>query len=216
MKSPQKRSYHQYCGLARALDVVGGRWTLLIVRELLLGPRRYSDFLAGLPGITTNMLAARLKEMEGHGLVERVLLPPPTPAKVYQLTAQGKELEPVVMALGRWGGRFMLGGPGEGDEVNIGWGLVSMKRRYVGPDEATVILNIDGRSFRVDASPKYVDIQEGAVTSAPVKASGDLRTFQRLLFLRESSAALEAQGALKVVGDQESWAAYLRAFDLVA
>src|ERR671923_2379364 len=94
-----KRSYNQYCAVARGLDVIGERWTLLLVRELLLGPKRYGDLLAASPGIGTNLLADRLREMEAAGLVERVTLPPPARSTVYQLTEAGSALEPVMIAL---------------------------------------------------------------------------------------------------------------------
>src|SRR3954466_9029782 len=100
----KRRSYDQFCSVARALDRVGERWTLLIVRNLLLGPRRYSDLLRELPGITTNLLAKRLQELESLGILERVSLPPPAATEAYALTLQGEALEPVVMELGRWGG----------------------------------------------------------------------------------------------------------------
>src|SRR5918996_4677686 len=102
-----KRRYDQYCALARALDVVGERWTLLLVRELLLGPRRYTDLLGGLPGIGTNLLADRLRYLEQVGLVRRRVLPPPAGSTVYELTELGRELEPTVFALGRWGAHFL-------------------------------------------------------------------------------------------------------------
>src|SRR3954467_4433726 len=97
-----RRTYNQYCGLAKALDVVGERWTLLIVRNLLLGPLRYSDLLRGLPGITTNLLAKRLREMEELDLIERVSGPVPDAGHAYRLTALGAALEPAVHALGSW------------------------------------------------------------------------------------------------------------------
>src|SRR3712207_3261653 len=97
------RSYDQFCGLAKALDVLGERWTLLVVRELLLGPKRYSDLLEGLPGIGTNLLAARLKALEASGLVGRRRLPPPAASNVYELTERGRALEPAIFELIRWG-----------------------------------------------------------------------------------------------------------------
>lgn len=100
---PRRRSYDQYCAAARALDAVGDRWTLLIVRELLAGPRRYTDLHADLPGVSTDMLAGRLKDMEGAGLVTRRRLAPPVPAYVYELTARGTTLLPVLRALAAWG-----------------------------------------------------------------------------------------------------------------
>ncbi|HMK99476.1 MAG TPA: helix-turn-helix domain-containing protein [Acidimicrobiales bacterium] len=108
------RSYNQYCAVAKALDVVGDRWTLLIIRELLLrGGCRYSDLQHGLPGIATNLLGARLKELEEHGLVCRESAPPPVATTLYHLTDAGRELEPVLWALGRWGVRFMPEPTGE-------------------------------------------------------------------------------------------------------
>ncbi|WP_425828029.1 winged helix-turn-helix transcriptional regulator [Streptomyces fractus] len=98
-----RRSYDQYCAVARALDVVGDRWTLLIARELLAGPRRYTDLHADLPGVSTDMLATRLKDMERDGLAERRRLPAPASAYVYELTERGRGLLPVLRALGEWG-----------------------------------------------------------------------------------------------------------------
>ncbi|MEU1485463.1 winged helix-turn-helix transcriptional regulator [Streptomyces sp. NPDC005752] len=99
----RRRSYDQFCATARALDSVGDRWTLLIVRELLAGPRRYTDLHADLPGVSTDVLASRLKDMEQGGLAVRRRLPPPAAAAVYELTERGRGLLPVLTALGRWG-----------------------------------------------------------------------------------------------------------------
>lgn len=101
------KSYNQYCSLALALDRIGGRWTLLIVRELLTGPKRFTDLMEGLPGIATNLLTGRLRGMEEDGLVKRDLLPPPANIEVYSLTEIGMELEEPVFALLRWAGRWM-------------------------------------------------------------------------------------------------------------
>ncbi|MGW4238912.1 winged helix-turn-helix transcriptional regulator [Streptomyces sp. NPDC004749] len=100
---PRRRSYDQYCAAARALDAVGDRWTLLIVRELLAGPRRYTDLHADLPGVSTDVLASRLKDMERDDLVTRRRLPPPAAASVYELTGRGRDLLPVLTALAEWG-----------------------------------------------------------------------------------------------------------------
>ncbi|MEU8587570.1 helix-turn-helix domain-containing protein [Streptomyces sp. NPDC048664] len=98
-----RRSYDQHCSTARALDAVGDRWTLLIVRELLAGPRRYTDLHADLPGVSTDVLASRLKDMERDGIATRRRLPPPAAASVYELTPRGRDLLPVLQALGGWG-----------------------------------------------------------------------------------------------------------------
>ncbi|MFF3752214.1 winged helix-turn-helix transcriptional regulator [Streptomyces sp. NPDC002018] len=99
----RRRSYDQYCATARALDAVGDRWTLLIVRELLAGPRRYTDLHADLPGVSTDVLASRLKDMERDALATRRRLPPPAAAYVYELTERGRGLLPVLTALAEWG-----------------------------------------------------------------------------------------------------------------
>jgi DNA-binding HxlR family transcriptional regulator len=102
------RSYGQYCAVAKALDVVGDRWNLLIVRELALqGPCRYTDLLAGLPGIATNLLAARLNDLEAQGVVDRKAAAPPVATSLFELTERGRELVPVVTELARWGTRFI-------------------------------------------------------------------------------------------------------------
>lgn len=102
------RSYGQYCSIARALDVVGDRWTLLIVRELLIqGPCRFTDLKNGLPGIAANLLSTRLRELEDAGLIDRADAPPPVASALYRLTDAGRELEPALRALGRWGLRYM-------------------------------------------------------------------------------------------------------------
>jgi DNA-binding HxlR family transcriptional regulator len=102
------RSYHDSCGMAHALDLVGERWALLIARELVLGPKRYSDLRADLPGISTNVLSHRLDELESAGVVQRHRLPPPAASWVYELTDWGSELEPIMRQLGRWGARSAI------------------------------------------------------------------------------------------------------------
>jgi DNA-binding HxlR family transcriptional regulator len=103
----ESRTYGQFCGIAHALDLVGERWSMLVVRELLVGPRRFTDLVHGLPGIGTNILSARLKQLEQGGIVKRRRLPPPAASAVYELTEYGRELEPILHALGRWGAKSM-------------------------------------------------------------------------------------------------------------
>lgn len=114
------KSYNQHCPIAHALDLVGERWSLLIARELSHGPLRYTDLLDRLCGCSTNMLAARLKELEAGGIVRRRQLPPPAPATVYELTPAGEGLRPVLRALALWGART-LGPPDETAELEAGW-----------------------------------------------------------------------------------------------
>ncbi|MGW1955803.1 winged helix-turn-helix transcriptional regulator [Streptomyces sp. NPDC001920] len=124
---PPRRSYDQYCSAARALDLVGDRWTLLIVRELLAGPRRYTDLHADLPGVSTDVLASRLKDMERDGLGTRRRLPPPGAAHVYELTPRGRQLLPVLQALGEWG-QAELGARRPTDAVRAHWFALPLLR----------------------------------------------------------------------------------------
>ena len=114
------KRYDQYCAIAHALELVGERWSLLIVRELLTGPKRYTDLSGSLPRIGTNVLAARLKELEAGGILTKRRLPPPTPAQVYELTPYGESLRPVMRELALWGIRS-LGAPEDDDEFAPGW-----------------------------------------------------------------------------------------------
>ena len=115
------RSYGQYCAVSKALDVVGDRWTLLIVRELMLqGGCRYTDLVHGLPGIATNLLTDRLRELEDAGVVHREAAPPPVATTLYRLTDAGRELNDVLLALGRWGIRFMAD-PSSDDVFRVHW-----------------------------------------------------------------------------------------------
>ena len=102
-----QRSYDQYCPIAHALDVVGERWSLLIVRDLLLGPKRFSDLRVGLPGIGTNILTDRLKQLEQAGVIVRRTLPPPAAAQVYELTEYGRDLDQPIQTLAAWGARSL-------------------------------------------------------------------------------------------------------------
>lgn len=177
------KSYHQYCGLARALDLVGGRWTLLIVRNLLLGPQRYGDLQGGLPGITTNMLADRLKELQAEGLVEKA-------SGRWSLTDLGRGLEPAVLALGGFGQRYLAGGPQPEDRVDVRWGMVSLKRRYTGQGSGSAKLLVAERTFRVRWDPGGVEVLELDLP-APLTLSGELQPW---LFQGGSRATVRSDG----------------------
>ena len=105
------RTYGDACGIARALDIVGERWALMAVRELLLGPKRFTDLREGLPHASPNVLSQRLRDLEQAGIVRKRRLPPPAASQVYELTDRGQELAPVLDALGTWGSRLPLPGP---------------------------------------------------------------------------------------------------------
>jgi DNA-binding HxlR family transcriptional regulator len=115
-----ERSYNQYCGVARALDLVGDRWALLVVRDLLLGPKRYTDLARTLPGIGTNILSARLRSLQDAGVIRQRTLPPPAASTVYELTDYGRELKTALRELALWGARS-LGPPTAEHELFPGW-----------------------------------------------------------------------------------------------
>ncbi|MFJ9380796.1 winged helix-turn-helix transcriptional regulator [Streptomyces sp. NPDC101455] len=148
-----RRSYDQYCSAARALDLVGDRWTLLIVRELLAGPRRYTDLHADLPGVSTDVLASRLKDMERDGLTTRRRLPPPGAAFVYELTGRGRELLPVLQALGAWG-TPELGERRPTDAVRAHWFALPLLRALEG--EGLVEVRLEEGEFHL-----WVGAEEG-------------------------------------------------------
>jgi DNA-binding HxlR family transcriptional regulator len=114
------KHYDQYCPVAHALDLVGERWALLVVRELMHGPKRYTDLAESLPGIGTNILAGRLRDLEASGVVAKRTLPPPAASRVYELTDYGRALKPVMRELALWGARS-LGPPTNDDELYEGW-----------------------------------------------------------------------------------------------
>lgn len=133
-KTMAGRPYGQYCGLARAMELVGERWALLVVRDLLLGPKRFSELRRGLPRIPTNILSARLRELEQSAIVQRRVLPRPAAAVVYELTKYGEDLKPIVLTLGAWGARS-LGHPQPNDSVTADALVLALQATFQ-PDAA--------------------------------------------------------------------------------
>lgn len=154
-----KRGYRQYCATAQALDLVGERWTLLIVRELVVGPRRFSDLLEALTGIGPNLLSQRLKALEAAGVIARDVLPPPGASRVYHLTPLGRELEPVVFALARFGLR-LLGPPQEGDVFRPASLLLALRVTFDADAAPGLAATYE---LRVDGDTLWVRVADGAV-----------------------------------------------------
>jgi DNA-binding HxlR family transcriptional regulator len=153
------RSYGEYCSIAKALDVVGDRWTFLIIRELLIrGACRYTDLKNGLPGIATNLLSDRIRELEAAGVIRREEAPPPVATTLFHLTDAGAELEPVLDAIGRWGVRYMAQ-PAEDDEFRGHWFAfpVSFFLRDRDPDGPPVSIEL-----RTASSPVVVEVSGGS------------------------------------------------------
>ena len=163
------KRYEQYCPMAHALDLVGDRWALLVIRELMHGPKRYTDLVERLPGIGTNILAVRLRDLESHGVVTRRTLPPPAASKVYELTDYGRELRPAMRELALWGARS-LGPPTAQSELFDGW-LANAMDIVIAP------LAPDGRfEFRAgDEGASLVDrvVLDGAIDDPDVVVEGD-------------------------------------------
>ena len=206
----EKRSYGQYCTVARALDVVGERWTLLLVRELSTGPKRFKDLLEGLPGIGTNLLANRLKTLEGEGIVRRATLPPPAGSNVYELTELGGSLEPVIMALSRWGAR-LLDAPREEEDLRAGWAAVAMQsalgRGTADGRPGTYEFRIDGEAFHVrvrdSEEGERVVVRQGPAPDPDLVVIGAAETFLAVVSGRRSPEEAVQSGALRVEGERE-------------
>lgn len=154
------RSYGQYCALAKALDIVGDRWTLLVVRELLIrGSCRYTDLRNGLPGIATNLLADRLRELEQTGIVYREEAPPPIATTLFQLTSRGKELEPVLQQLGHWGAP-LLAKPARKDTFCTHWLSLPLEHHLTDQTPALPPVTIE---LRTGDQPMTIETVGGAV-----------------------------------------------------
>jgi DNA-binding HxlR family transcriptional regulator len=154
------KRYEQYCPMAHALDLVGDRWALLVIRELMHGPKRYTDLVEHLPGIGTNILAARLRDLEGHGVVTRRTLPPPAASKVYELTDYGRELRPAMRELALWGARS-LGPPTDQDELFEGWLANAM--------DVVMAPRAPAGRFEFRAGPETASLVDGQVVDGPIR-----------------------------------------------
>lgn len=196
------RDYGQYCGLARALDVVGDRWNLLIVRQLLVGPARYRDLRAGLAGIATNLLADRLRDLESAGVVERTLADDGG-AITYALTQWGAELREPIEGLIRWSTPLMVRGP-EGDEFRTEWLLLALPALFAGrasTASVTVGIAVDGDKsamVQVRATPAGIDIgvPDGRDFDAVLRAEASivLGLSTGLLALDDVAEAISCEG----------------------
>ncbi len=171
------KSYQQYCSVARALDIVGDRWVLLIVRELLaFGPSRYSDLQRGLPGIASNLLAERLRVMEADGLIQRHEAPAPVGANLYQLTERGRDLQDVVHALSRWGLDLMPSGAQDGEAVQPQWAAMyaGLELSPVVHKDAEVVVGVETgeETVRVILRHDDFEVRRGSSPDADVTVSG--------------------------------------------
>ncbi len=209
------RSYDDLCGIARALNAVGERWALLVVRELVFGPKRFTDLRAGLPGVSDNVLSQRLRELEGAAVVRRYRLGPPSRAQVYELTPHGEGLVPVLLALGRWGSRIEppAGAPAELSVDALAFALrTTFDPAAAGDLRVTCHLSVGDDEFTVEVADGGVRVARGAPARADVTLTTGAPTLQGLVFAGGSLSAAERAGAVAVHGRRAVAARLLRCF----
>ncbi len=214
----EQRSYNQYCPLARTLDILGARWTLLIVRELLSGPKRFKDLQEALVGIGTNLLSTRLKEMESNDLVFKSKLPPPGVAAVYELTEHGRKLDETLLSMMRWGIPLLEKAKKANEHVRPHWLLYGMLSTF-NPSLAQGIS--ETYEFNVGGEVFHMRIHEGQVTGDMSKGHNpdliwvsDSEHFMALAFGLTTPQKAFEDGAVKT-GNVEMIERMLRIFDPV-
>jgi DNA-binding HxlR family transcriptional regulator len=211
-----KRTYGDRCGVARALDIVGERWALLVVRELLLGPKRFTDLRAGLPHVGPDILAQRLRELEASGIVRRGTLPPPAGSRIYELTERGQQLEPVVLALGRFGSVAPFP-PGEA-QIGVDAVVIALKTLFA-PDadndlSASFELRLGEQHFAVQVADGDIAIARGSAQAPDATIETDPGTLATILWHgRELDEALRS-GDIALAGDQQAVTRLLGLFPL--
>jgi DNA-binding HxlR family transcriptional regulator/putative sterol carrier protein len=199
-----KRTYEDGCATAHALDLIGERWALLVARELILGPKRFTDLRAGLPGISPNVLTQRLEELEASGIVHRRRLPPPASAWVYELSDWGRELERVIMALGRWGARS----PGlmQGYPLSIDALVLSLRTmfdaRTADDFDATIELRIADDRFVARVANGELELTRGSAANADAILEATPDTLVAVVYAGRKFADAVRAGELKVEGDK--------------
>src|SRR5918996_5865412 len=211
---PTRRTYGDRCGIARALDQVGERWALLVVRELLLGPKRFTDLRAGLPHVSPDVLAQRLRELERDGVVRRRKLAPPAASRVYELTEWGLELEPVVLALGRWGSRAPFP-PGD-SKMGVDSTIIALRTLFdpTAADgvDATVELHLGEQPFRARVEHGRLELARGAARDPDATIRTDPGTLAAVLWHRRSLADAQRSGDVEIEGSGRALRSFLALF----
>lgn len=207
------RSYNQYCGLAYALDVVGERWTILIIRELIAGPRRFTDLMEGLPGISTNLLAERLKSLEQQGMLRRRILPPPAASTVYELTPLAQALETTLLELGKWGSQFVPPEANGATVLHVGSYALTLKT-FFRPEQAqdineTFELRIDHEVLQVQINKGKLSVRQGETQKADAVFQTDMPTYLGLLQRQIAPDEAISGGLVRVEGDPEALSRFL-------
>jgi DNA-binding HxlR family transcriptional regulator/putative sterol carrier protein len=211
-----RRTYCDGCAAAHALDLVGERWALLVVRELLLGPKRFTDLRAGLPGVSPNVLAQRLRELEGAGVVRRRKLPAPAASRVYELTNWGMELEPVIIRLGRWGARSASRPRDAALSVDS---LVLSFRTMFDPRAAEGLnasyeLRLGEDRFRAVVADGRFEVVRGGAEEPDATIEADPVTLAALVYESRPLAEALRSGDIKIEGDESAVERFLTLFPL--
>jgi DNA-binding HxlR family transcriptional regulator len=211
-----KRSYGEACRFAHALDLVGERWALLVVRELLLGPKRFTDIRNGLPGASTNILAERLRELEQGGVIHKRKLPPPAGVSVYELTEWGEELEPIVTRLGAWGARSPF--PPDTEEIGADSIVLALRSLFdpeaAGRMVATYELRLGEDVFHVDIGDWEIELHRGAAEDADAAIEADPGTLAAVLTGQLPLDEALTSGALAIEGGKRAIRSFLRLFPM--
>lgn len=212
------RSYDQFCPAARALDVIGERWSLLLIRELLTGPKRYTDLQDGLPGIGPNVLADRLRSLASAGLIRKRRLDPPAASTVYELTELGSALRPVLSGLFSWG-RQLIGTPTGNDTIRASYWIPAIQAAAgsgSAPADTDDVyeFRVGHETITVAASGGAIEVRAGAAESPDLVLHTDAETFAKLGLGRISSAEAIDSGRLSIEGDPRAGERCAAIFDI--
>ena len=211
------RTYGDGCPIARALDLVGERWALLVVRELLLGPKRYTDLRRGLPNASPNVLSQRLGELERAGVLRRRKLPPPAGSRVYELTDWGRELEEIVVALGRWGARSPTP-PDDAPIVSADSIILALRARF-DPGaahglRASYELRLGEDRFAIEVADDEITAARGDAHRADATIDTDPDTLNAVLWRGRSLADAQRKKSMTIEGDKAAVERFVRLFPM--
>jgi DNA-binding HxlR family transcriptional regulator len=211
------RTYGDGCAIARALDLIGERWALLVVRELLLGPKRYTDLRRGLPNASPNVLSQRLGELEDAGVIRRRKLPPPAGARIYELTEWGRELEETVMSLGRWAARSPTP-PSDAPIASADSIVLALRARFDAGAahglRASYELRLGEDRFRVEVADDAIEIARGDASDADATIDTDPGTLDAVLWKDRPLADAQRSGSVTIGGDSAAVKRFVRLFPM--
>ena len=216
--APPRRWYRDACGTAHALELVGERWSLLILRELMFGPRRFGDIRASLPGLSANVLSQRLETLEVHGLVVRSRLPPPASVQVYGLTAWGYDADRLLMVMGEWAARSPTHDPTLPlSNASLMLSFRTMFEPGVAPEAGiTLGFRLGDETFRIRIADGTLTPVRGAIDDVDVRFTTTAEAMAGFVYGKAPLAEMEASGAISLEGDRGAALAFQRCFSLPA